>query len=75
MAAELELRDLASLPAVERATLAREVAPLQTLADVVAWCARRQPPVAILNVVVQDEFTHDVVVALPDRRALVFDTT
>lgn len=76
--AGLELRDLAALPLDERAALAREVAPLQTLADVVAWCSRRNPPAAITDVVVQDEFTHDVVVALPalpGRLTLVFDTT
>jgi hypothetical protein len=41
---------------------------LETLAQVAA----RWP---IANVVVQDEFTHDVVAALPDGRFAVFDTT
>jgi hypothetical protein len=41
---------------------------LETLGQVAAlW--------PIHSVVVQDEFTHDVVAALPDGRFAVFDTT
>lgn len=41
---------------------------MRSLADVAArW--------RIAEVIVQDEFTHDVVVALPGRRALSFDAT
>jgi hypothetical protein len=64
----LPLRDLAGLPRADREELAREVAEVRSLADVAArW--------RIAEVIVQDEFTHDVVVALPDRRALSFDAT
>jgi hypothetical protein len=41
---------------------------LEILADV----ARRWP---IANVVIQDEFTHDVVAQLPDGTFAVFDAT
>jgi len=62
------LRNLAGLPRADREELAREVAEVRSLADVAArW--------RIAEVIVQDEFTHDVVVALPDRRALSFDAT
>ncbi len=64
----LPLRNLAGLPRADREELAREVAEVRSLADVAArW--------RIAEVIVQDEFTHDVVVALPDRRALSFDAT
>jgi hypothetical protein len=64
----LPLRDLAGLPRANREELAREVAEVRSLADVAArW--------RIAEVIVQDEFTHDVVVALPGRRALSFDAT
>ena len=64
----LPLRDLAGLARAEREALARQVEDVCTLADVAArW--------RIADVIVQDEFTHDVVVALPDRRALSFDAT
>jgi hypothetical protein len=48
--------------------LSAEVAGLETLAQV----AQRWP---IVDVVIQDELTHDVVVALPDGRALAFGAT
>ena len=59
----LTLESNAALPAAEFAALAAAVAPLETLADVVAFCAARSPRAGIANVVIQDEFTHDVVVA------------
>ena len=41
---------------------------IRTLAEVAAkW--------AIADVVVQDEYSHDVLVELPDGRALAFDAT
>jgi len=48
--------------------LAAQLAQVKTLADVAARFR-------IARVIVQDEFSHDVIVALPDRRALVFDAT
>jgi hypothetical protein len=48
--------------------LAAELSSLETLGQV----AKRWP---IVDVVVQDEFTHDVVAQLPDGRALAFDAT
>lgn len=52
-----------------------EVRALETLGDLVGWCARQEPRLAIHDVVVQDEYTHDVVVALPGGAALVLDAT
>ena len=49
--------------------LAAQVAPLATLEDVI-----RRPGLALLDVIVQDEYTHDVVVAA-GAAYLVFDTT
>ena len=48
--------------------LAAQLAPVQTLADVAARFR-------IADVVVQDEYTHDVLATLPDGRALAFDST
>jgi hypothetical protein len=45
---------------------------LQTLEDVLAWCRAHRGN--IVDVVVQDEFTHDVVVEQP-HGFLVFDST
>jgi hypothetical protein len=45
---------------------------LRTLEDVLAWCRAHRADV--VEVVVQDEFTHDVVVREAERFH-VFDTT
>jgi len=71
----LTLTDRSGLAPGALAALAKDVAPLGTLADVVAFCAARTPRAAIADVVIQDEYTHDVVVTLGDGRALVFDAT
>jgi hypothetical protein len=59
---------MAELRGVAEPELAAQVAQVATLADVVA----RWP---IASVIIQDEFSHDVVAALPDGRALAFDAT
>ncbi|MCY1015543.1 hypothetical protein [Pyxidicoccus sp. MSG2] len=69
------LSDLSGLPAEQRAALERELAPLTLLQDVVRWGFAHTPPRDVAEVVVQDEFTHDVVVPWKDGRYLVFDTT
>jgi hypothetical protein len=46
-----------------------------TLEDILAWCRAQQPPSEIVDVIVQDEFTHDVVVRGPMPVWFVFDTT
>jgi len=53
--------------------LASAVARLATLEDVLHWGAAQRPPWDVVDVVVQDEFTHDVIVRGPAY--LVFDTT
>lgn len=47
---------------------------METLAEVVVWAVREG--LRIGEVVVQDEYSHDVVVVgAPDGRATVFETT
>jgi len=48
---------------------------LRTLEEVIRWAAAQTPPRPITDVVTQDEYTHDVVVAYDDSIHLVFDTT
>ena len=59
----------------ERARLLEELAPLGTLAEVVRWSFAQAPPREIVEVVAQDEYTHDVVMTGPDDLYLCFDTT
>jgi hypothetical protein len=58
-----------------RARLLEELAPLTSLADVVRWSFAAKPPREIVEVVAQDEYTNDVVMAGADDLYLVFDTT
>jgi hypothetical protein len=54
--------DPSSLPEAMRATIEREIRPLRSLEQVVRWAFSRSPPSEVADVVVQDEFTHDVVI-------------
>ena len=47
----------------------------RTLHDVVVAALALQPPKMIADVVVQDEYTHDVVLPWSDDLWLVYDTT
>lgn len=63
------------LHAGERAELAALLSGHRTLEQVVRWTLARTPPATIADVVVQDEFTHDVIVPWTAGRYLVYDTT
>jgi hypothetical protein len=52
-----------------------EVAELRTLEQVFRWAIRRQDRLIPGDVVIQDEYTHDVIFLARDASALVFDTT
>ncbi len=70
MARELRLvggaRDAGALAVVTR---------LDTLEQILAWCHAQRPPCDVIDVIVQDEYTHDVVVRGPAPAYLCFDTT
>ncbi len=51
------------------------VARHRTLSDVVAWGLAHTPPLIIADVIVQDEYTHDVLMPYRDGRWLVYDST
>ena len=62
-----------------RARIESEVTGQQNLKDMMSW-ALAQPhgtfiPQVVLDVIVQDEFTHDVIVPRNDGIILVYDTT
>jgi len=50
-------------------------ARLDTLEDVIRGGFAQRPPWELLDVIVQDEFTHDVIVRGSADAFLVFDTT
>lgn len=67
-----ELRLTAEI-APERGALVAHASQLATLEDVLAYGLARGWD--LVEVVVQDEYTHDVIVATPHALTLVFDTT
>lgn len=69
----------ANLSADAVAAIAAELSTQENLADVMAWALSSQPgtfiPSVVADVIVQDEFTHDVIVPWRDELVLVYDTT
>jgi hypothetical protein len=70
----MQLDDRTGLPDAERSALERELRGQQTLADVIRWGLAQVPQAVVVDVVVQDEYTHDVLVPWRDRW-LVYDAT
>jgi hypothetical protein len=70
-----ELRIVGNEPAPAVIAQVRRATELGTLGDVLRFAFAQQPPWELLDVVVQDEFTHDVLLAGPAPAFLVFDTT
>jgi hypothetical protein len=56
-------------------SLEREVLNLGSLQEVVRWAFALKPPRDIADVIVQDEYSHDVVIPWIDNLVLAFDTT
>lgn len=67
-----ELRHVSEI-APERAALVAHASQFATLEEILAYGLARRWDVA--EVVVQDEYTHDVIIATPHALTLVFDTT
>ena len=69
----------ANLPSEAVADISGELSAQANLKDVIAW-AFSYPrgtfiPSVVAEVIVQDEFTHDVIVPWRDGLVLVYDTT
>jgi len=71
----IDLRAHAELTPEQVTALATALAPLTSLQDVVRWGFACSPAREIVNVFVQDEFSHDVVMSGADGLYLCFDTT
>lgn len=52
-----------------------EAATLPTLDHAFRWALRQRPRFVPADVVIQDEYTHDVLFEAPDGTVLVFDAT
>jgi hypothetical protein len=70
----LAVDDRAASSAARLARVRAVVGDQRTLEDVVRWGLALSPPALVADVVVQDEYTHDVVLPFEDV-FLVYDTT
>lgn len=57
------------------AELLREAGRLRSLDEALWWALAQSPRVEPRDVIVQDEYTHDVLFLAADGSYLVFDTT
>ncbi len=60
---------------METGRLLEELRLLPTLKSILEWGLSRRPPVEFVDVVIQDEFHHDVVVRVSNRVFAVFETS
>lgn len=72
---EIPVETVAPVRADDVAALAEALRRNATLQDVLEWCAGHAPPGRLVDVVVQDELTHDVVIELGGGLHAVHDTT
>ncbi len=52
-----------------------EVREFASLDGVIPWAIARRPSAEFVDVIVQDEFHHDVVVRVSDRLFIVFESS
>ena len=75
----MEVLNHAGLSPIEFARIENELGEKHNLKDVMDWALSSPEgifiPRIVANVVVQDEFTHDVIVPFRDSLILVYDTT
>lgn len=72
---ETPLEDRVGLSTDELDAITAIVARHRTMEDVVRWALASRPPRSVASIVVQDEYTHDVVLPLRSGVWLVYDTT
>ena len=75
----MRLVNHANLTPERLAEVEAELSGQKNLADVLRWAGSQKAgvfvPTVVSEVVVQDEFTHDVIVPWRDGLVLVYDTT
>jgi hypothetical protein len=60
---------------MQNETLLQELNHLATLKSVLGWSMVRKPRAEFVDVIVQDEFHHDVIVRVTDYVYAVFETS
>lgn len=73
----MKISNIAELPENEFTKLEKDLAKHKTLGQVLTWANLQKEiflPQIVVEVIVQDEFTHDIVIPYKDL-FLVYDTT
>jgi hypothetical protein len=65
----------ANLGADDFARIVEAVAGQRSMRQAIAWFASQVPPLATADMVTQDEFSHDILVAYRGGLWLVYDST
>jgi hypothetical protein len=60
---------------MDHARWERDLGRLETLGQVLRWTLAQTPRAEFVHVVVQDEYTHDVIVRIADDLFAAFDAT
>ncbi len=71
----MEITDRIGLPEAEFSALHDLLQSHETLERVVQWGVQQDPAIWIEDVVIQDEFTHDIILPIREGLVLVYDAT
>jgi hypothetical protein len=71
----VDLTHAGGIESAEREALLQVLKPMRMLEELVRWGFAQSPPFDIQEVIVQDEYSHDVVMGWRSGHYLVFDTT
>lgn len=71
----MDLADHSLLSPQQREALLAELSGCATVQEVVRWAFALSPPGEVCEVVIQDEYSHDLVLRFRDGRYLAFDTS
>ena len=72
---EVPVTEVGSIDRQLHDRVAPQLRAQRTLGDVLSWGRLQSPPRTVAEIITQDEYTHDVLVALEAPYYLVFDTT
>jgi hypothetical protein len=75
MEAQVPVENRAGLPAENFAAIARAVAVQRSMKHALDWLLGHSPSLELTDMVTQDEFSHDFLVAYPGELWLVYDST
>jgi hypothetical protein len=73
--AAVPVENRAGLAEADLAELAGVVSAHRSMKHVLDWALGHRPPLALADMVTQDEFSHDFLVAYPGGPWLVYDST